>query len=161
MLFLLCDPENTSQGTCAGLTWRDFLAVIHKYVSGYDSINKFIHSSMDLQPFIGPCPLLQSHNHFYTDGRTPWTSDQPVARSLPTHRTTQNKSMPFSGIRTHDPSVQWANTIRSIDRAATVIDLLINTHVKFNQKPFAYGIYMQADEHTRRSELHTNVKFRL
>jgi hypothetical protein len=25
----------------------------------------------------------------YTDGRTPWTGDQAVARPLPTHRTTQ------------------------------------------------------------------------
>jgi hypothetical protein len=25
----------------------------------------------------------------YTVGRTPWTGDQPVARRLPTHRTTQ------------------------------------------------------------------------
>jgi hypothetical protein len=50
---------------------------------------------------------------FFTDGRTPWTSDQPVARPLPKHRTqTQNKRIHtpnihvLSGIRTHDPSVQ-------------------------------------------------------
>jgi hypothetical protein len=41
---------------------------------------------MALQPFVGPWPLLQFRNHFYTDGRTPWTSDQPVARPLHTHR---------------------------------------------------------------------------
>jgi hypothetical protein len=34
-------------------------------------------------------PLFQFPNQ-YTVGRTPWTSDQPVARSLPTHRTTKN-----------------------------------------------------------------------
>jgi hypothetical protein len=51
----------------------------------------FIHSfsSMALQPFVGPWPLLQFRNLFYIDGRTPSTSDQPVARPLPTHRTTQ------------------------------------------------------------------------
>jgi hypothetical protein len=27
----------------------------------------------------------------YTIGRTPWTGDQPVARPLPTHRTTQTE----------------------------------------------------------------------
>jgi hypothetical protein len=27
----------------------------------------------------------------YTVGRTPWTGDQPVARHLPTHRTTQTE----------------------------------------------------------------------
>jgi hypothetical protein len=29
---------------------------------------------------------------FYTDGRTPWTSDKPVARPLPTQRTTQTQN---------------------------------------------------------------------
>jgi hypothetical protein len=49
---------------------------------------------------------------FFTGGRTPWTSDHPVARPLPTHRTTQaqNKRIhtpnihALIGIRTHDPS---------------------------------------------------------
>jgi hypothetical protein len=74
--------------------------------------NLFIHSSMALQPFVGPWPLLQFHNIFYTDGRTFRTSDQPVTRPLPTHRTTQKQnkrtqtSMPLSEIRTQDPSVR-------------------------------------------------------
>jgi hypothetical protein len=58
---------------------------------------------------VGPWPLIfQFHDHF-TDGRTPWTSDQLVARPLPKHRTTwtQNKHIPnihtLCGIRTHDP----------------------------------------------------------
>jgi hypothetical protein len=42
-----------------------------------------------LQPFVGPCPLFQFLDPIYTVGRTPWTGDQPVARTLPTHRTTQ------------------------------------------------------------------------
>jgi hypothetical protein len=51
----------------------------------------------------------QFHDHF-TDGRTPWTSDQLVVRPLPKHRTTQtqNKHTPnihaLCGIRTHDRS---------------------------------------------------------
>jgi hypothetical protein len=63
----------------------------------------FIHSSMILQPFVRPWPLLQFRNLFYTDGRTPWTSDQPVARPLPTHRTTQTQNK-----RTHRrPYLEW------------------------------------------------------
>jgi hypothetical protein len=31
----------------------------------------FIHSSVALQPFVGPWPRLQFRNLFYTDGRTP------------------------------------------------------------------------------------------
>jgi hypothetical protein len=53
--------------------------------------DSFIHSSMALQPFVGPWPLLQLHNLFYTDVRTPWMSDQPIARPLPACRTTQTQ----------------------------------------------------------------------
>jgi hypothetical protein len=48
----------------------------------------FINSSIVLQSFVGPWPLLQFRNLFYTDSRAPWTSDQLVARPLLTHRTT-------------------------------------------------------------------------
>jgi hypothetical protein len=51
---------------------------------------------------------------FFTDGRTPWTSDQPVARLLPKHTTTQKQNKhihtsnihALSGIPTHEPSVR-------------------------------------------------------
>jgi hypothetical protein len=45
-----------------------------------------IHSSVVLQPFVGPWTLLQFCNPIHTVGRTPWTGDQPVARPLLTHR---------------------------------------------------------------------------
>jgi hypothetical protein len=48
-----------------------------------------INSPMAVQPFVGLWPRLQFRNLFYTDGRIAWTSDQPVARPLPTHRTAQ------------------------------------------------------------------------
>jgi hypothetical protein len=44
-----------------------------------------------LQPFVGPWPLSQLLN-LYTVGRNPWMGDQPVARPLPTHRTTQTQN---------------------------------------------------------------------
>jgi hypothetical protein len=69
----------------------------------------FIHSSMALRPFVGPWPLLQFRNLFYTDSRTPWTSDQPVARPLPTHRTTQTQNK-----RIHsNPCLEWDSNPRS------------------------------------------------
>jgi hypothetical protein len=66
----------------------------------------FIHSSINDSTAL--CwALLQFRNHFCTVGRTPWTGDQPVARPLPTHRTTHTQtSMLLSGIRSHDPSVR-------------------------------------------------------
>jgi hypothetical protein len=63
---------------------------------------------MDLQPFVGPWPLL-SFLILYTVGRTPWTGDQPFARPLSIHRTkqTQNKrtqsSMPWAGFEPTTP----------------------------------------------------------
>jgi hypothetical protein len=75
------------------------------------TITYFIHSSIVLQSFVGPWPLIQFRNHFYTAGRTPRTRDQPVARPLPIHKTTQTQNKrtnihALSGIRTHDPRVR-------------------------------------------------------
>jgi hypothetical protein len=86
----------------------------------HDNIPISIHPAMHpwpySPPFVGPWPLFQFLNptHRHTVGRTPWTGDQPVARPLPTHRTTQTQKKrqtdihALSGIRTHDPSV-WAS----------------------------------------------------
>jgi hypothetical protein len=47
---------------------------------------------------------------FSTVGRTPWTGDQPVARPLPTHRTTQTQNK-----HTHSkyPCPRWDSNPRS------------------------------------------------
>jgi hypothetical protein len=72
-------------------------------------IHSFIHSSLALQPFVEPWPLLQFRNLFYTDGWTPWAGDQPVARPLPTYRTTQTQNK-----RTHThPYPEWDSNPRS------------------------------------------------
>jgi hypothetical protein len=87
-------------------------------------IHSFIHSSMALQPF---CWALDSSSvswSFYTVGRTPWTSDQPVARPLLTHRATQTQNK-----RTHTqtsmPRVGFERekTVHALDRSATVIGI--------------------------------------
>jgi hypothetical protein len=63
---------------------------------------------MAVQPFVVPWPLIQFRNLFYTDGRTPWTGDQPVARPLPTYRTTQTQNK-----RTHSyPCLEWNSNPR-------------------------------------------------
>jgi hypothetical protein len=82
---------------------------------------------MTLQPFVGPWPLLQFSNLFHTDGRTPWKSDQPFARSLPTHRTTQTQNkrtqtyMPRVGFEPITSVFGRAKIVHVLDRAATVI----------------------------------------
>jgi hypothetical protein len=64
---------------------------------------------MALPAHSGPWPLFSFiiRNFFFTDGRTPWASDQSIARPL---HTEQHKHIPnihaLSGIRTHDPSVR-------------------------------------------------------
>jgi hypothetical protein len=63
----------------------------------------------------------------YTAGRTPWTSDQPVAMQLPKHRTTQtqNKRTQTSILRMgFEPTISvlvQEKTVHALDRAATVI----------------------------------------
>jgi hypothetical protein len=67
---------------------------------------------------------------FYTEGRTPWTEDQPIAKPLPTHRTaqTQNKrtqkSMPQVGFEPTIPVFERAKTVHALGRAATVIGII-------------------------------------
>jgi hypothetical protein len=74
---------------------------------------------MALQLFVGLRPVFQFLN-LYTVGRTPWTGDQPVARPLPTHRTTQTQN---KRTQTSMPRVEFerAKTVHSLDSAATVI----------------------------------------
>jgi hypothetical protein len=60
----------------------------------------------------------------YTVGRTSWTGDQPVARPLPTHRTTQTQnkrtetSMPWMGFEPTIPAFERAKTVHAWDRVA-------------------------------------------
>jgi hypothetical protein len=64
---------------------------------------------MALQPFVGPWRLLQFLNLFYTDDRTPWTSDQPVylhTRQFKHRINAHTDIHALSGIRTQDPSVR-------------------------------------------------------
>jgi hypothetical protein len=64
---------------------------------------------MALQPLLRPWPLLKFRNLFFTDGRTPLTSDQPVVRPLPTHRGTQTQNK-----RTHRHlCLEWDSNPRS------------------------------------------------
>jgi hypothetical protein len=72
-------------------------------------------------------------DHF-TAGRTPWTSDQLVARLLSKHRTTptQNKHithaqhpcrfLPCVGFEPTMPASERAKTIHALNRSATVTD---------------------------------------
>jgi hypothetical protein len=95
-------------------------------VKGY-----FIHSSMALHSSVGPWPILQLRKHFYTDGRTPWTRDHPVARPLPTHRRTQrinaNAHYALVGLEPTIPAFNGAKTVHALERAVTVIGVMSYT----------------------------------
>jgi hypothetical protein len=74
---------------------------------------------------LGP-RLLFSLLILYTDGRTPWTENQTVARLLPTHSTTQTQNkrtdiMPPVGIEPTISVLELAKTVHALDRATTVI----------------------------------------
>jgi hypothetical protein len=80
----------------------------------------------------------------FTIGRTPWMSDQLVARPVPKHRTaqTQNEHIPnihaLSGIPTHDHSVRAredTSCLRPLgyrDRLiAKLLDYVSNMHARW------------------------------
>jgi hypothetical protein len=66
----------------------------------------------------------------YTVDKTPSTGDEPVARPLATHRTTQTKSkrtqtsMPRVGFQSKTPVFEQAKTVHALDREATVISFV-------------------------------------
>jgi hypothetical protein len=68
---------------------------------------------------------------FYTVGRTPWTGDQLVARSLPARRTarTQNKrtqtSIPQMGFEPTIPVSERAKTVRASAWSALPLEMFI------------------------------------
>jgi hypothetical protein len=83
-----------------------------------------IHSSMALQPFVGPWPLLLFRNVSYTDGRTPLTVDQLVTRPLPAPTTTQTQNkhihilttMVWVGSELTIPAFVQAKTVHALDQ---------------------------------------------
>jgi hypothetical protein len=90
-----------------------------------------------LYPFLLYRPLMVSRLFFsldlYTIGRTPWTSDRPVARPLPKHRAsetqnnahTQQTSMPEVGFEPTITASARAKTVHALDRSATVTGIII------------------------------------
>jgi hypothetical protein len=95
----------------------------------YLFIHSFIHQWF-YSRLLGPGLFSTFVIIFYTDGRTPWTSDQPVTRPLPIHRITQiqNKrtqtSMSRLGFEPTIPASERVKTVDALDRAATVMLIL-------------------------------------
>jgi hypothetical protein len=102
----------------------------------HPSIHPSIHGStvllLDLGRFISFLIL-------HIVGRTPWPSDQPVARPLPTHRTTQTRnkrtqtSMPLVGFEPTIPVFERAKIVHALDLAATVIGALLYSKLKWKK----------------------------
>jgi hypothetical protein len=97
----------------------------------------------------GPWPLFQFLN-LNTIGRTPWTGDQPLARPLPTNRTTQTEnkrtqtSMPLVGFEVAIPLLERAKKIHALDRVATVIGWLRTAwRYILGHKPLRNGRFSQ------------------
>jgi hypothetical protein len=91
----------------------------------------------------------QFHDHF-TEGRTPWTGDQLVARPLPKYRTTQtlNKRIhtqnirALCGLRTHNPGFRASEDSTCL-RPFGYLDrpFYCNTCWKFNGKRLHFLVY--------------------
>jgi hypothetical protein len=120
--------------------------------------------SLALQPPWVLASAFQFRDHF-TNGRTPWTSDQLVARPLPKHRTTQTQNKhihtpnihALCAIRTYDSSFR-AKTVHALDRSATVTGLKYFS-VHFTEQLTDFGlscIYEKGSTRIPTSRLQTN-----
>jgi hypothetical protein len=98
-IFCYCLDNRNDSPLWNGSSWLRFeVMYVHKTSSiwNFFIINSLFYIfmylsvclSMALQPFVGPWPLY-SVLIFYTVAKTLWTGDQPIARPLPAHRTTQ------------------------------------------------------------------------
>jgi hypothetical protein len=93
------------------------------------SFNIFFSSFIHQWPLLGPGLFFSLVIFFYTVPRTSWTGDQPVARPLLTHRTsqTQNKrtqtSMSRVGFEPTIPVFEQGKTVHALDSAPGMIDL--------------------------------------
>jgi hypothetical protein len=121
--------ENTSHHpTALKYVMAHAVILIHNQKPWRCTSHSFIHSFINGSTAL--CWALASTsvcNLSYTVGRTPWASDQRVARPLPTHRTTQTQNkrihtfMPWVGSESTIPVFERAKTVHAFDRAATVI----------------------------------------
>jgi hypothetical protein len=88
------------------------------------SLSLWLYSPFDLGRFFSFLILC-------TVSRTPWTGDQPVARSLSKHITTQTQdkrtqsSMPWVVVEPTIAVFELAKTVHDLDRAATVTGRII------------------------------------
>jgi hypothetical protein len=120
-----------------------------------------IFFSLALQAPWALASVFQFHDHF-TDGRTSWTSDQPVARPQPAHKTTQTQKKHIHtpnihvlcGIRTHDPSFRASEATVTGDlcyadanfyveymntpgwRSCNALDILCSGNTRFEYRPW-------------------------
>jgi hypothetical protein len=120
------------------ILWLVKIIVLLKYVgwiqscqccvASYDVINSFfsLYGSTALWILFAFFSLLT----LYTVSRTPCTGDQPVARPLPTHRTTQTQnkrkqtSRPWVRFEPRIPAFEQVRTVHALDRVATVIGIM-------------------------------------
>jgi hypothetical protein len=87
-----------------------------------ETLSVWLYSPLDFCRFFSLLIL-------YTVGRTPWTGDQPVARPLPAHRTTQTQnkrtqtSMTRVRFKLTTPMFERAETAHVLDPTATVMGI--------------------------------------
>jgi hypothetical protein len=113
-LCLFCSNVLKQRYICLSVCLSIYLST---YLPTYLPIYLFIYVSIYLLLY-SPCdpwPHFQFLD-LYRVGRTPWTGDQPVARPLPTHRTTQTQN---KGTQTYMHRVGFEPTIPVFERAKT------------------------------------------
>jgi hypothetical protein len=127
-VFYLSVSTIKSQRRCMRLWWHSALILRRtRRLQAILILPLLSHSFINASTAVCWALASSSVSHlFYADGRTPWTSDQPFTRPLPTHRINAytQTSMPWMGFWPTIPAFERAKAVHALDRAATVIGRL-------------------------------------
>jgi hypothetical protein len=103
-----------------GLEHTNFQKIRLYFHGLYPSMYSHMRGFLSLSLSVALEPLLQFLNPIHS----PWKEDQPVARTLPAHRTTQTQtSMPRVGLELTIPVFERAKAVHALYRVATVIGM--------------------------------------
>jgi hypothetical protein len=106
--------------------YKNLITEFTSIINQSENLSIYLSIYIWLYSTCGPWPLYQFLN-IYTVGSSPWTGDQPVARPLPTDRTTQtqNKRIQTSisrvGFEPMIPVFELPKTVHVLARAANVL----------------------------------------
>jgi hypothetical protein len=126
-IYRVADCATETSAISPTIAWyKNLITEFMSIINESENLSIYLSCLWLYSPLLGLGRFFSSFN-VYIVGRTPWTGDQPVARPLPTDRTTQTQnkrtqtSLPREGFEPMILVFKLAKTVYALDRAATVV----------------------------------------